>query len=476
MAGTFCDQCTDGVEELRAELREQSETLAKSEKVRGQLRLAADHLQKKLASTKQKLQKQEEIPPVPSLSSSASPEARDSTGCSEDKTAQDLALALSSELSAERSEKERIRKEADEALRKLREAEAKVEEYFKELESVKATRIPPEVLQRAEEELAALKAKEEARPADPLDALDALQRDLESAASFRRAAFTDTHRNQQLVLQTAELEEQCKTLKTQNADLKARCKQLEEEAEDLGKACVDSSNDMVRRYDDMHMQLKLLRDGQQTSHMRLSILDRENAELRAIHDEGKVQRVEDELKTLTTEIQRLRSCNAALCSQLFENGEKGHGGSDEDASMLLQGQRPMDMVDIEADSQDVHIRTIVRLQQKLTDANERHMIENEKLMEKLQQMERQNAARVMQQEEGLQQRGGAGGRGTPPMANESNEHNNTHRIGARSPPEGVSAASSSFLPASSRFLPASFVSSVPSMPKMKATWSSFMSG
>lgn len=456
MAGSFCEQCTCGAEELRAEIRERGEALAKSDKVRGQLRLTTEHLQRKLASTQQQLQNQE-VSPVPSL---ASTEARDSTGCSEDKTAQDLAR----DLRAERCEKERIQKEADEALRKLREAEAKVEEYFKELESVKANRIPLELLQRAEKELAELKAKEEARPSDPLDALNALQRDLESAASFRRTAFTDTQRNQQLILETGQLKEQLRTLSHKNEELKSHCTHIEEEAKDLRNACVDSSNAMVRRYDDLHMQLKLLREEQQTNYVRMSQLENENGELRAIHDEGKVQRVEDELKTLTTEIERLRSCNAALCSQLFENGEKGNGGCDEDASMLLQGQRPME--DIEADTQDVQVRTIVRLQQKLTDTHERHMIEKEKLMDKLQQMERQSAARLRQQDEGAQ-RIRENGTLTPPMSvtppNESSR-GSSPRV----------TAPASTLP--SRFLPASLASSVPSMPNMPANWSSFMSG
>jgi len=459
MAGSFCEQCVAGAEELRAEIRERGEALAKSDKVRGQLRLATEHLQKKLASTQKHLQNQE-ISSVPSLASS---EARDSTGCSEDKTAQDLAR----DLRAERCEKERIQKEADQALRKLREAEAKVAEYFQELESVKADRIPRELLQKAEKELAELRAKEEARPSDPIDALDALQRDLESAASFRRTAFTDTQRNQQLVLHAAQLEEQLRKLSEQNRELKLHCKHIEDEAKDLRNACVDSSNAMVRRYDDLHMQLKLLREEQQTTYVRMSQLENENGELRAIHDEGKVQRVEDELKTLTTEIERLRSCNAALCSQLFENGEKGDGGCDEDASMLLQGQRPME--DIEADTQDVQIRTIVRLQQKLTDANERHMIEKEKLMDKLQQMERQSAARIMQQEEGAQRIRENGALGSPPL---SGTPPNEKTPGTS--PRTTAPASTSL--AASRFLPASLASSVPSMPNMPANWSSFMSG
>lgn len=494
MAGSFCEQCSSKAERLCSELNDQTEALAKSDKIRGQLRVATEHLQKRLAKTEKELQETRSL-----LATDASPSSKvDSSRFSANNcegggsassssrvgdtsephnaTAQDL--RLDEALEEQQAEWERKRRELSQ---KLQEAEARVSAQEEGMERLRKTMIDPEVHAKLQEEFNEIRSKEEQKPKDPLDALEALTRDLEKSANLRKSSFTNTLRCQQLSTQVTELEEKLAKAEATNAYLKEHSAEIEEEAKGLRGACIDSSNAMVKKYDDLYLEMKLIRKEQQENYQKMSLLESENTSLKKLCDEGKIQRVEDELKTLTTEITRLRTCNAALCSQLFGEEEKVTS-RDAEASMLIAGQQSMDAP--EGNVEEIQLGTIIRLQRKLTEMDERHMEEKNGLMEKVQSLEKHNANRMMvgsstswgveavplsaptRQPSSAPFFGGSSLGPNPSAANASVTKSSVAASGAAAATSGLNAASA----AASRYLP----TSLPSVPTLKANWSALI--
>lgn len=424
----FCADCAPVAQDLTTRLRERDEALAKSDRVRSQLRTAAETLQRRLALTQKQLnechhasspsdsstRRPSHGPSSNGTSDSSSEVARQSDAEGRELGRELTALqsevtqrrrrsevdakelsALQEEVTEREAESDRLLREIEEWKRKLSQSEALAQDRLRDLETVKKTWVSRGVHEQVAEELAELKAKEDARATNPLDALNALQRDLEGAASFRKTSMGDAHKRAQLTLQVAELNDTLTRVTQENAQYRIAVTNLEEEASGLRQACMHSTSSVVQRYDDLRSELKILRAERQEMYARMGVLEDENKTLRVINDEGKVQRMESELRNLSVEIERLRSCNTALCSQLFGDSA-GKACGDLDVNMLLQGQRPMDAAEDEF-GEDTHIKTIVRLQHKLTEAEEKHLTEKEQLMEKVRQMERNYAARMAPQ-------------------------------------------------------------------------------
>eukprot|EP00397_Hematodinium_sp_SG-2012_P011830 GEMP01011978.1.p1 GENE.GEMP01011978.1~~GEMP01011978.1.p1 ORF type:complete len:523 (+),score=141.88 GEMP01011978.1:138-1571(+) len=423
----FCDSCAPMAQELLSQIREQREAQTKCDRVRAQLRLATETLQRKLAQTQKQLVECRQasapssstggtggVPHGTSSDAGATPGHGTSTDVGAARRASNETSGHSSthDASVPRCQShphpEQVRSLVAEVVRRRRQSEvdgkelvalqAEVTERDCEKERVArelrelSRKVSPDVLHRVEQELLKMKAKEATRITDPLDALNTLQRDLEDAASWRKTSMGDAHKKHHLSVQVAELQDQLRRIMQENTRYRSVIVDLEEEAKSLRMACVHSTSSVVQRYDDLRSELRVLREERQETYARISTLEADNQKLLAIHDEGKAQRMESELRNLSVEIERLRHCNAALCSQLF--GDKaGHESGDLDASMLLQGQRPMDAAEDEVGN-DMHIKTIARLQQKLAHEEDNHLMEMEQLIEKVRQMERSNAARM----------------------------------------------------------------------------------
>eukprot|EP00397_Hematodinium_sp_SG-2012_P012201 GEMP01012364.1.p1 GENE.GEMP01012364.1~~GEMP01012364.1.p1 ORF type:complete len:545 (+),score=146.50 GEMP01012364.1:138-1637(+) len=496
----FCDSCAPMAQELLSQIREQREAQTKCDRVRAQLRLATETLQRKLAQTQKQLVECRQasapssstggtggVPHGTSSDAGATPGHGTSTDVGAARRASNETsghssthdasvprcqshphpeqvrslvaevvrrrrqsevdgkelVALQAEVTERDCEKERVARELRELSRKLSQAEALAQDRSQDLATIKATWVSPDVLHRVEQELLKMKAKEATRITDPLDALNTLQRDLEDAASWRKTSMGDAHKKHHLSVQVAELQDQLRRIMQENTRYRSVIVDLEEEAKSLRMACVHSTSSVVQRYDDLRSELRVLREERQETYARISTLEADNQKLLAIHDEGKAQRMESELRNLSVEIERLRHCNAALCSQLF--GDKaGHESGDLDASMLLQGQRPMDAAEDEVGN-DMHIKTIARLQQKLAHEEDNHLMEMEQLIEKVRQMERSNAARM-----------------APPLAQEQQQE--------QAQPKAVApSVTSRIVP---NFMPAIRIPSI----NVKASWSSLMPG
>jgi len=409
MIPEFCQDCTVLAEELAAQAQQSNDALRKSDRIRAQLRTAADTLQRRLALTQKQLLDCK-VASAPSScfddvstrrpSEHGYANSTDGSSCSREiyhrrrsEGGEKELSALHAEIANRETENELLGSQLEELKRKFAQSEALAQDRLRELETVKSTWVVPTVFQRVEEELEEMKMreKESAKVSNPLDALDSLQRDLEGAAKFRKVCMGDAQKSAQLTLRVAELQDTLQRREKENAEYRTLLSDLDGEAQGLRAACMHSTSNMVQRYDDLRNELNTLREERSNLYSRVGTLEGENTHWSKINEEGRAKRLESELRVLAVEIERLRSCNAALCSQLFGDAN-GKPAGDNDANMLLQGLRPMD--DSEEVDDDIHLRTIVRLQQKLSDAEEKHLTEKEQLMEKVRQLERQNAARL----------------------------------------------------------------------------------
>lgn len=220
--------------------------------------------------------------------------------------------------------------------------------------------------------------------------LNALQEELESLASLQKQSSCEVSRIQQLERTNASLEQKLQQLAEKNAELRSRDIDLEDEGQAMREVLVSQNEQFIQKIDDLTEERKSIKADREkllnecvTMQGEVEHLRKREKELLGF--EGLNRRLEGERQALSAEVERLRATNTALCAQVF--GEE-LANDDTDAMQMMRGMKPMgaDGANVAEDS----MQMVLKLQKRLTEREEAHWQERQKLQERLQEMERAN--------------------------------------------------------------------------------------
>eukprot|EP00392_Amoebophrya_sp_AT5.2_P007918 g7937.t1 len=291
-------------------------------------------------------------------------------------------------------------------------AEKAAEKHQKELAEVKLSAqteiaLLESKLEEAAEEIQKAKNELSRRPHSTEDGLEKLENDLTEILSFQQSAQRDLHRLQTAQDSILSLESQVSKVTEERDFMTRRFNEVASEKELLSEI----KNDSFGKREDLLVELQMIREENKRLQSRLPCLEffeplrladlsseeHELKDLRAVKTQLKVHN-----ESLVAELARLRQTNAALCMQLFEPESVGlpDGGGrsymknnpsrspdgDEEAALILHGQRSMDETDAET-SQIRQLATIARLQQKLITSEHDFLEEKQRLFDRIRELE-----------------------------------------------------------------------------------------
>eukprot|EP00746_Dinoflagellata_sp_MGD_P002474 gnl/MRDRNA2_/MRDRNA2_104822_c0_seq1.p1 gnl/MRDRNA2_/MRDRNA2_104822_c0~~gnl/MRDRNA2_/MRDRNA2_104822_c0_seq1.p1 ORF type:complete len:513 (+),score=135.40 gnl/MRDRNA2_/MRDRNA2_104822_c0_seq1:45-1583(+) len=220
---------------------------------------------------------------------------------------------------------------------------------------------------------------------EELERLDTMQAELENLLSVQKASTSEVRRIQHLERTNAALEEKLRVLADKHAQLKCSAVDLRDEGKNMREALTCQNEQFLKRIIDLTDERKSVKADREK-------LLKENVEMQSeienlrprvkelVGFEGLNRRLEAERQALAEEVERLRATNTALCA--FVLGDDANNKKD---AMKTTGS--------ETGTAEDSIKMVLKLTKRLRERDQAHSVEQDKMLERIQDLERTNMQR-----------------------------------------------------------------------------------
>lgn len=205
-----------------------------------------------------------------------------------------------------------------------------------------------------------------------------------SASVPEASASEQCQRIQHLERVNGTLEAKLKVLVERNAYLQSGALDLQDEGKTMREVLMHKNEQFLKRLDELTDERKAVKADREKLLTECVDLqgDLENLRTREkelLPFEGLHRRLEAERQALSAEVERLRATNTALCAQVF-----GEEQNDAEERMTRGSEDGV----VAEDANVEQLQMVLKLHKRLTNRKDTHWAEREKLLERIQELER----------------------------------------------------------------------------------------